>query len=138
MTTAAPEAPAPLLEHLTDEDRLIIPVGPSSRQELQLLQRHGQRYDCEAILPVVFVPLRGRLGCGKRKNGDTTDENNCRQRLCNKRIPPCSAAPHGGAEREGVQQVAAGKDRGGPLRGPVQIQPYLASSEMRLIFSRWR
>jgi protein-L-isoaspartate(D-aspartate) O-methyltransferase len=62
VTAAAPEVPEPLLQQLSEGGRLIIPVGPPSNQRLQLWRRQGETFDCQDILPVVFVPLRGQLG----------------------------------------------------------------------------
>ena len=62
VTAAAPEVPQPLLQQLSDAGRLIIPVGPPSQQRLQLWRRSGENFNCQDILPVAFVPLRGQQG----------------------------------------------------------------------------
>lgn len=62
VTAAAPSVPQPLLDQLDEHARLVIPVGGSDHQELQVWQRHGKSFEHESIFPVVFVPLRGALG----------------------------------------------------------------------------
>ncbi len=62
VTAAAPSVPQLLLDQLADGGRLIIPVGSRSVQQLQVWQRSGNLFDCEDILPVVFVPLLGEFG----------------------------------------------------------------------------
>lgn len=63
VTAAADEIPVALLEQLSDEGFLVIPVG--KQQENQLLkriQRKGDRFVQETIEPVRFVPLiKGEL-----------------------------------------------------------------------------
>lgn len=62
VAAAAPQAPAPLLEQLDDGARLVIPVGSRGYQELQVWQRHGERFESQAVTGVAFVPLRGAHG----------------------------------------------------------------------------
>jgi len=62
MTAAAPRLPPPLREQLTDGGRLVLPVGGLGEQRLELWQRRGELWDHEMILPVAFVPLRGKHG----------------------------------------------------------------------------
>jgi protein-L-isoaspartate(D-aspartate) O-methyltransferase len=63
VTASAPKVPRPLLEQLDEGGRLILPVGDRwGGQTLQLWERHGDKYDHEAILAVAFVPLRGEYG----------------------------------------------------------------------------
>ena len=57
LTAAAAESvPPALVEQLADTGLLVIPVGVW-HQELQVLQKHGDRVDLLATLPVRFVPL---------------------------------------------------------------------------------
>jgi protein-L-isoaspartate(D-aspartate) O-methyltransferase len=51
-----------LLDQLTDDGRLLIPVGSLGGQMLERWQRSGMEFTCEEILPVAFVPLRGEHG----------------------------------------------------------------------------
>jgi protein-L-isoaspartate(D-aspartate) O-methyltransferase len=62
VTAAAPRVPRALLEQLVDGGLLVIPVGGRGNQTLQRLQRKGQDYESEVIVPVAFVPLKGDFG----------------------------------------------------------------------------
>lgn len=62
VTAAAPRVPKSLLEQLSDPGRMILPVGESGAQELELWTREGDSFSCETLLPVAFVPLRGEDG----------------------------------------------------------------------------
>lgn len=62
VTAAAAAAPQPLLDQLTDGGRLIAPVGNLYGQMLQLWTREKGHLDCQDIIPVSFVPLRGEFG----------------------------------------------------------------------------
>ncbi|HLU62000.1 MAG TPA: protein-L-isoaspartate(D-aspartate) O-methyltransferase [Gammaproteobacteria bacterium] len=60
IVTAAPEEiPPALLEQLADGGRLVIPVGPSGRQELTLVERRGDVFEQSSLGLVSFVPLLG-------------------------------------------------------------------------------
>lgn len=62
VTAAAPHAPRPLLDQLSENGRMIVPVGNRVYQELELWQRIGGEFKSKIILPVAFVPLRGKHG----------------------------------------------------------------------------
>lgn len=62
VTAAAAAAPKPLLEQLAEGGRLVLPVGGSQGQVLQLWTRESGRLDYQDMLPVSFVPLRGEFG----------------------------------------------------------------------------
>ncbi len=62
VTAAAPSTPRPLLDQLADGGRLVIPVGDHYGQDLQVWERHGDQFEPESIIPVLFVPLRGEFG----------------------------------------------------------------------------
>jgi len=64
VTAAAPRVPKSLLDQLTDHGRMILPVGASGFQELELWQRDGNSFSHETLLAVAFVPLRGKEGVG--------------------------------------------------------------------------
>lgn len=66
VAAAAPKAPPPLLEQLSEGGILVIPVGNVSGQRLQRWQRKGKNFDHEEQLPVSFVPLRGEFGWQKK------------------------------------------------------------------------
>jgi protein-L-isoaspartate(D-aspartate) O-methyltransferase len=58
LLAAAPLAiPEALLEQLAPGGRLIVPVGPEGRQELQRVTRRGDDYVTESLGIVSFVPL---------------------------------------------------------------------------------
>jgi protein-L-isoaspartate(D-aspartate) O-methyltransferase len=65
VTAAAPHVPQALLGQLAPAGRLVLPVGGQGGQDLQRWQRVGDRFECESIFPVVFVPLRGAAGWGE-------------------------------------------------------------------------
>jgi protein-L-isoaspartate(D-aspartate) O-methyltransferase len=76
IVTCAPEkVPPPLIEQLKDGGRMIIPVGSRWDQELVLLRKQGGRLERQAVLPVLFVPMRGqseRPEVAKPKAADAT------------------------------------------------------------------
>jgi protein-L-isoaspartate(D-aspartate) O-methyltransferase len=60
IVTCAPDnVPAPLAEQLKEGGRMIIPVGPSSSQELVLIEKQKGQLRRESVLPVRFVPMTG-------------------------------------------------------------------------------
>lgn len=60
IVTAAPEEiPSALLEQMADGARMVIPVGPSGKQELTLVERKGELFERSRIGVVSFVPLLG-------------------------------------------------------------------------------
>jgi len=62
VTAAAPRVPKSLLNQLANYGRMILPVGESGFQELELWRREGESFSQETLLPVAFVPLRGKEG----------------------------------------------------------------------------
>ena len=62
ITAAAPRPPKPLLEQLCEGGRLVLPVGDRNAQNLQVWTRQGEHFTTESIIPVSFVPLRGKYG----------------------------------------------------------------------------
>jgi len=62
VTAAAPRLPRPLLEQLAEQGRLVLPVGGWLGQTLETWQRRGDNFDRRQVLPVAFVPLRGKHG----------------------------------------------------------------------------
>lgn len=62
VTAAAPRAPKPLLEQLTEGGRLVIPVGRWGTQILQVWTKSGDGFESEDVLPVAFVLLKGAFG----------------------------------------------------------------------------
>jgi protein-L-isoaspartate(D-aspartate) O-methyltransferase len=62
VTAGGPRVPKSLLDQLTDHGRMILPVGESGYQDLELWNREGDAFSHETLLPVAFVPLRGKDG----------------------------------------------------------------------------
>jgi protein-L-isoaspartate(D-aspartate) O-methyltransferase len=62
VTAGSPSVPPPLQSQLQYGGKLIIPVGSTWRQELQLWVRSESGFEMETIIPVVFVPLLGKWG----------------------------------------------------------------------------
>ena len=62
VSAAAPRVPKPLLDQLADKGSMILPVGQGGYQELELWTRDGNSFSHETLVPVAFVPLRGRDG----------------------------------------------------------------------------
>ncbi len=62
VTAAAPKVPQSLLEQLDEGGRLVVPVGGRMNQFLELWERRGAKFVQDVLVPVAFVPLRGRHG----------------------------------------------------------------------------
>ncbi|MBI4762351.1 MAG: protein-L-isoaspartate(D-aspartate) O-methyltransferase [Chloroflexota bacterium] len=62
VTAAGPRVPPPLLKQLADGGRMVLPVGERGAQVLELWRREGEQFSQETLLPVAFVPLRGKEG----------------------------------------------------------------------------
>jgi protein-L-isoaspartate(D-aspartate) O-methyltransferase len=63
VTAACPEVPAPLLDQLAEDGRLVLPLGDRDGQVLRCVRRTAQgRFVHEDHEPVAFVPLVGRYG----------------------------------------------------------------------------
>ena len=61
VAAAAPDIPQKLLQQLAPGGRLVMPVGPSGRQELLMISRMDDRYEQVSLGAVSFVPLvKGR------------------------------------------------------------------------------
>jgi len=56
-TAAAPAIPKALVEQLAEGGVIVIPVGDSRQQELQVCRKINGEVEVESIEPVVFVPL---------------------------------------------------------------------------------
>lgn len=58
IVTAAPEEiPAELFAQLNEGGRIIAPVGPNGKQQLNLITHTAKGYECHVIEDVSFVPL---------------------------------------------------------------------------------
>lgn len=64
VSAAAPSVPPPLLEQLSEAGRLVLPVANNHEQLLEVFTREGDDYAERVVVPVAFVPMRGRHGWG--------------------------------------------------------------------------
>ncbi len=62
VAAVAPAVPAPLLEQLADDGRLVLPLQRQHGQDLVRVTRHGDRLVEERLGAAQFVPLIGRHG----------------------------------------------------------------------------
>lgn len=62
ITAAAPTLPPPLLQQLAEGGRLVLPLGGTGGQTMQIWRRNGDQMTCEDGIRVAFVPLRGAHG----------------------------------------------------------------------------
>jgi protein-L-isoaspartate(D-aspartate) O-methyltransferase len=62
VSAAAPHVPKSLLEQLANRGRMILPVNAGRYQRLELWRHEGDSFSHEMLIPVAFVPLRGREG----------------------------------------------------------------------------
>ena len=62
VTAACPDVPEPLVEQLSENGRLVAPVGPRDTQDLILVTRQGGHICRESLCPCRFVPLLGKHG----------------------------------------------------------------------------
>jgi protein-L-isoaspartate(D-aspartate) O-methyltransferase len=62
VSAASPEVPAPLVEQLAPNGRMVIPLGDRSSQSLTLVERQNGGVRTSTIADVRFVPLVGEFG----------------------------------------------------------------------------
>lgn len=62
VSAAAPEIPAPLFEQLREAGRMVIPVGPSEAQRLELVRKVNGQPVISLLEACRFVPLVGEHG----------------------------------------------------------------------------
>lgn len=65
VTAGGPEVPEPLIDQLSENGRLIIPVGDQHVQELQLVQKNEGQVEISSLASVRFVDLVGEHGWSK-------------------------------------------------------------------------
>jgi protein-L-isoaspartate(D-aspartate) O-methyltransferase len=73
VTAGSPHVPEDLLDQLKIGGRLVIPVGERWRQMLEVWTKQNGKIEKEEILPVIFVPLKGKQGW---QDSDGSDVNN--------------------------------------------------------------
>ena len=66
VAAAAPEVPAPLVDQLEGDGRLVLPIGGRLEQVITLVRPDGDGFTREPIEPAVFVPLLGEHGFSSR------------------------------------------------------------------------
>lgn len=64
VTAGGPEVPQPLVDQLSENGRLIIPVGDQHVQELQFVQKKEGQVEISSLASVRFVDLVGEHGWG--------------------------------------------------------------------------
>jgi protein-L-isoaspartate(D-aspartate) O-methyltransferase len=62
VSAASPDVPVPLAEQLSQEGRLLIPLGGRDLQTLTLVRKRGSNLVQESVYSVRFVPLLGAHG----------------------------------------------------------------------------
>lgn len=62
ITAGAPRPPQVILDQLAPGGKLVLPCGPRRKQVLQIWEREENQFSCEDMIPVAFVPLRGKFG----------------------------------------------------------------------------
>jgi len=62
VTAGAPHVPKRLKEQLTDDGRIVIPLGDRASQTLTVVTRRDGEWQTEASVPCRFVPLVGEDG----------------------------------------------------------------------------
>jgi protein-L-isoaspartate(D-aspartate) O-methyltransferase len=62
VAAAAPAVPKPLLAQLGEGGRMILPVGNTDHQELQLIEKRGDAFPTKMLEGCRFVPLVGYHG----------------------------------------------------------------------------
>jgi protein-L-isoaspartate(D-aspartate) O-methyltransferase len=68
VTAAAPRIPASLFEQLREAGRMILPVGPSQYQQLQVVRKKNGEQEVTPLESCRFVPLIGAQGFSPDRN----------------------------------------------------------------------
>lgn len=69
ITAASPKIPIPLIDQLSDNGKLILPLGESFSQVLTLVEKKEGKLKAIDICGCVFVPLIGKHGWNNRRHG---------------------------------------------------------------------
>jgi len=62
VSAASPTVPKPLLEQLSANGRMVIPLGDAEAQTLTLIEKEGDQFRMSEATGVRFVPLIGEFG----------------------------------------------------------------------------
>jgi len=62
VTSGSPSVPETLMAQLSDNGRMVIPVGSRNHQKIIRIIRSGNNFSKEEMLSCVFVPLIGKYG----------------------------------------------------------------------------
>jgi protein-L-isoaspartate(D-aspartate) O-methyltransferase len=62
VAAAAPQIPIPLVDQLSGDGRLVIPIGTRYEQVITLVRRTDDGFTQQPVEPAVFVPLLGEHG----------------------------------------------------------------------------
>jgi protein-L-isoaspartate(D-aspartate) O-methyltransferase len=64
ITASTPDIPPPIYDQLTENGRIIAPVGGGLfyGQDLLLIEKHKDKYKKKSLMSVVYVPLIGKYG----------------------------------------------------------------------------
>lgn len=62
VSAAGPDIPKPLIEQLKSGGKIVAVVGDSGEQNLVSLEKKNGKIIRKKLLPVVFVPLKGKYG----------------------------------------------------------------------------
>jgi protein-L-isoaspartate(D-aspartate) O-methyltransferase len=62
VSAAAPDIPQPLVSQLSENGRMLVPVGTRESQRLVLVRRTPDGIEQEEVIDCTFVPLLGRFG----------------------------------------------------------------------------
>jgi protein-L-isoaspartate(D-aspartate) O-methyltransferase len=62
VSAASPDIPKPLIKQLKPDGKIVAVVGGAGEQNLVSLEKKGGKIEKKELLPVIFVPLKGKYG----------------------------------------------------------------------------
>lgn len=62
VSAASPDIPKPLIQQLKPDGKIVAVVGGTGEQNLVSLGKKGGKIEKKDLLPVIFVPLKGKYG----------------------------------------------------------------------------